>query len=343
MENRMPRMLIEAVVKNALKSIQEDPERGIRNLVDLAMQFSEGRFQKAFFSAAQTMLQNENSAYYRLARDTVAHTDINRLYTFGMNLGYNGCTLGAQRIRENEKGMRCHIPWAVILQMDEGRLADNGQEYHDVIGEGEALGIYVWMLFAMGHPESALPLAKSHTDSAFCIFCQAKDLTLAFLDEVSEWEHIMLVIRYEESAAKLCDALRHRGFLYSVWYPYGQKDVEAIINGDLFSSMQQVTPVFSVLLPERHCSIAIQNLVYQTIKRARGEQTYSTILWELQGDNSLIDTIISEDTCPVCFDKNGDLCTWDQRIDSEYHNLFQDTLAQILTSGYPKETGNPRT
>lgn len=81
-----------------LKSIKNDPERGARNLVDLAMQFSEGRFQKNFFSAAQTMLQNENSAYYGLIRDIATYTDETRLFTFGMNLGYNGCTVGVKRM-----------------------------------------------------------------------------------------------------------------------------------------------------------------------------------------------------------------------------------------------------
>jgi len=71
MEKSMARMLVETVVKKALKSIQDDPERGIRNLVDMGLQFSEGRFQKNFFTVAQTMLQNENSAYYSLVRNMV--------------------------------------------------------------------------------------------------------------------------------------------------------------------------------------------------------------------------------------------------------------------------------
>lgn len=103
MENSMSRFITGSVVKRTLKDIKDNPERSIRNLVDMALQFSGGRFQQDFFTTAQTMLQNENSAYYRLVRDIVSHADTDRLYTFGMNLGYNGCTAGAQRIRENKK------------------------------------------------------------------------------------------------------------------------------------------------------------------------------------------------------------------------------------------------
>lgn len=48
MENSVSRILIETTVRQTLKGIQEDPERSIRNLVDMALQFSEGRFQNRF-------------------------------------------------------------------------------------------------------------------------------------------------------------------------------------------------------------------------------------------------------------------------------------------------------
>lgn len=88
----------------------------------------------------------------------------------------------------------------------------------------------------------------------------------------------------------LCErALRKTGLLYSVWYQYGQKDTEFIINGDLFSSAQQLSPVFTALMPEPDCPQIIGTLVYQEVTRARGEQLYRTLLWELQYDNSLTD------------------------------------------------------
>ena len=75
MENSMSSLLVGTVVKKALRSIKEAPERCVRNLVDMALQFSAGRFQKRFFTAAQTMLQNENSGYYNLIRHSVVNAD----------------------------------------------------------------------------------------------------------------------------------------------------------------------------------------------------------------------------------------------------------------------------
>ena len=153
MENSMSRFITGSVVKRTLKDIKDNPERSIRNLVDMALQFSGGRFQQDFFTTAQTMLQNENSAYYRLVRDIVSHADTDRLYTFGMNLGYNGCTAGAQRIRENEKKLECNIPWTVAIQMDSEHFEEKEKQYQITIQAGEKLGIYVWMLFCMKQPQ----------------------------------------------------------------------------------------------------------------------------------------------------------------------------------------------
>ena len=89
MENSLSRILIETTVRQTLKGLQEDPKRSIRNLVDMALQFSEGRFQNRFFETAQTMLKNEGSAYYALVQDATSHIETEHLVTFGMNLGYN--------------------------------------------------------------------------------------------------------------------------------------------------------------------------------------------------------------------------------------------------------------
>lgn len=338
MENSMSRMMVEIVVRKALKSIKDDPERSIRNLVDMAFHFSsEHRFPNDFFSDAQTMLQNENSAYYAMIRDLVTYTNTDRLFTFGMNLGYNGCTEGAKRLRSHEERMNCNIPWTISVQINTEKCEEALEKYHALICEGENLGIYTWMLFALNKPQTALVLAKAHPDSAFCIFCEADDLTAAFLDKTAELYNVMLVIRFEENAAKLCATLRNDGLLYSVWHQYGSKDVEAITNGDLFSSTQKLSPLFTVLIPDEHCPEDVRHLAYLAVKQVRKDQVYRTLAWEFQGDNDLIDSIISGDTCSVYFDQNGNLCNRRKTLTSKKQNLFQRSLYDILTSSYPKE------
>lgn len=88
MENSISRILIETTVRQTLRGLKENPKRSTRNLVDMALHFSEGRFQNHFFQTAHTMLEHEESAYYALIEDAVSHIETEHLVTFGMNLGY---------------------------------------------------------------------------------------------------------------------------------------------------------------------------------------------------------------------------------------------------------------
>ena len=335
MENSISYILISSVVKRTLNDIKNNLERSIRNLIDMALQFSKGRFQQKFFSTVQTMLCNKNSAYYDLARDIVSYVDISRLYTFSMNLGYNSFTQGINLIRKNEKKLGCNIPWALAIQIDLQQF--NKKRYHKVIDMGEELGIYTCMLFCKGHTNRALNLAKEHKNSAFFIFCDTNDITPAFIEEAAEINNIMPVVRFDENTAHIYTPMRNTGIPFSVWYSYGQNDIETIINGDLFYSAQQLSPVFTALLPEPNCTDSMQRLAHQTVIKERNEQNYRTILFEMQGDMELIDEIISADSCPAYFDSNGFINDWSGPINCEHNNLFEGKLSDIFISAYPKK------
>ena len=49
MGESMTRILVKTMVRKTIRDIKDSPERSIRNLVDMALNFSEGRFQQDFF------------------------------------------------------------------------------------------------------------------------------------------------------------------------------------------------------------------------------------------------------------------------------------------------------
>ncbi len=340
LKKRIPLILIETTIQRALSTLKDSPERVIRNLIDMALHFSKGRFQKDFFTVAQSMLRNENSAYYELIRDVVTHVDTDKLQTFGINIGYNSCTLGAQRIRDNEKIMGCNIPWAMLAHIDTRQFEMNQQKYEDLIFEGENLGIYTWMFFISDQPEKTLPLVKKHPDSAFCLFCETKDVNAIFIEESKPLNNLMIVVRCDEHAAGVCAELRANQLLYSVWQRYGEHDVATIISGDLLRETQQLYPVFTVLLSEEECPTEVRQSVHSAVKQMRLDQSYRTIVWDLLGDNDLVDAIISEDACSIYFNKNGDLRAWDKKYEYGNYNLLQTKLTDILMDACPKTANN---
>ena len=335
MENTIQRILTGTIVKRTLNEIKRDPKRSIWNLVDMALQLSSGRFQQNFFSAAQQMLRNERSSYYDLVRNAVANTDTMRLYTFSMNLGYNGCTVGARRIRKNEKALGCNIPWTILLDIDPDRLEEREASYHRLMQDGEELGIYFWILFGNGNVQRLLSLAERHPDSAFVLLCCPEDMTAPFLERAGEINNLMLAVRYDGDAAPVYDSLRSRGLLYSVWYQYGQGDLDAIFSGELFDSTQQVSPIFTVLLRDQSCSEETQRLVHQNVECIRKEQRYRTVPWELYCDNCKVDAIISDEACFAFFNREGRLYDRSGLVREDVDGLFETGLKEILTAAFP--------
>jgi len=336
MENSISRILIETVVRKTLKDIKESPERSIRNLVDMALYFSVGSFQQNFFRIAQVMLKNENSPYYALLRNVISSADTERLVCFGMNLGYNSYTMGAKRIRENEQKLGFNISWTASFQIDGAQISDYLPEYHSAITDGEKLGIYSWMLFATSHLQALLPLIHDHPDSAFFLFCNPEDISASFLDSISDINNLMLVIRYEEMFEALYTYLCKSGFLYSAYYSYSEKDMELLTSGDLFYSIQQIHPIFTVLLAQPDCSEQVQRSVHQIVEQARNEQRYETFPVEFYFDNQIIDQIISDDTCFAGFNQHGALCDRTGKKKQENINLFKIGLSAAFQYAYPK-------
>ncbi len=339
MANSITRILIEAVVKNTLKEIEDSPERSIRRLVDMALNFSEGRFKNDFFGVAQRMLENENSPYYDLIRDIVTHVDHERILRFGMNVGFNSCTEGAKTIRANEKALGFNIPWAVFLHLDQQILLEKPEQYDRLFSQGEALGIYIWILFEDGPLAEILPLMKEHGDSAFIVVCEPESISEDFLDSAAQILNIMPIVRYEEEQTAAFGLMRKRGYLYAAYQVYGDQDAETIANGDLFYSAEQVHAVLTALLPSQDSSAETRKQAAAYVERARNEQLFGTIPWEAWYDSCRVDAIISGDACFADFDAEGNLCGSQHEQDPKEAalNVFQNDLAQILKSAFPKE------
>ncbi len=358
MKQDTSRLIIENIVKNALKEIKDSPGRGLRNLVDMALHFSEGRFQRNFFDTAQRMLENDHSAYYDLIEDLVMHADMDRLLTFGMNLGYNSCTIGAKKIREIEAACGYNIPWTIAMELDLEMINRSDEEddqayyaqYDRILQQGEELGVYTWMIFCHGNLLRMLPLIEAHADSAFILFCEPDDITRDFLDEIVTVKNLILSVHYTEMGARedcmyaaeygveepLCSEpemlfsqLRKAGILYTCHFLYTDANAPEILDDSLFYMMELYNPAFAVLIPKKECSADTRRMVSDYVEKVRNEQNHRLVVWELEADNRRVDGIISDDACGVFFDAEGQL--WG----TEY-NIYQTPLQNILKMTFPK-------
>lgn len=189
----LTRLLIENTVDRALRDMERDAHRSLRNLVDLALTFSKGTFERHFLTLCRSMLENETSPYYQLLDRALRTCDRQTLKTFGINVGYEACSKGARRIREIEAAQGFNVPWALTIQA--GSQGLSRLYLQRLVTEGTELGIRVFLLQDFQLEQDVLEqLLREHPTCAFVVFttgARGADWNLAnlagFPTSCSQW------------------------------------------------------------------------------------------------------------------------------------------------------------
>lgn len=333
------RILIEATVRRTLNRLHESPERETRNLVDMGLNFSRGRFQKKILTTAQQMLQNTKSAYYALIKRAVSNVDQERLLTFGMNLGYDSYTKGAKTIREIEAERHFNIPWALNLVINEKKLLTEPDFYPALLEQGEALGIYTYLLSAK-KVSPLIPLLNSQPNCAFLLFLHGQQITNSLLKELEPIKNIMICVYADEDMPAACQKLREAKYLYAVYNQYVPKETKQILNGEWLEKVITCQPLFAFLLADSSCNEQTQKEIYSYILSVRDGQQYPLLFMDLKQDMLMIDQVISDDICLAGFDESGNLRTLKGLTQEKKHNIFYNRLEDILRDVMAKTTSS---
>lgn len=333
MQTDLNKILIEGMLKKAVSDSYISPERTIRNLIDLAVNFSKGRFQKNFLCNIQEMLQNPESKYYQLFMDIVSGVDMDLLIKFGMNLGYNGCTKGADLIREIEKQEGFNVPWSLVLDINPEKLELEPDLYPAILRQGVSLGIYTYFLgIRTGNPEKLIPVFEAQPECAFLVFLNGHQITEKFLESVKESKNVMISVYNDNEAAEACAKLREHHLLHAVQQRYTEKDREEILSGKWIESVLPLHPQCALLVPDTVCGEEIRREVDQYVTDTRKKQKYPILVMETVSDVWKIDNIISEDAYVVGFECDGNVCTYNGIREEKTYNIFENSLKDILSS-----------
>ena len=336
MTAKTSRIIIKTFITTALKDADEAPERCTRNLVDMALHFSKGRFQQEFFEISRKMLNNDNSPYYPLIEDTLRHMDKEKLIEFGMNLGYNGCTMGAHIVRKIKRTENLNVPWLLFLNIDSS-CDDLISRYQTVFDQGKELGIYVYFLYTDKDPEKLLPLIKNNPDCAMILLCNSASVTEDFAEAAEALNNMLIGVAYDDHTDAACLVLRDHRLLYSIYRMYSDKDSEEILSGSYARFAEEMHCPFVAVLADPDCNAETKANVYKAVVGARVAQKYRTIPLDLFYDTERVGNIISPPSSVIGFKPDGTIYNVNKDGIPLNHNIFQESLRDILKESFSIE------
>jgi len=334
---------VKLAIEKGINDIQENQPRGLRNLVDLGEMFASGRFQKEFFAIAQQELSNEDSPYYRLIERILKNTDAKHLMSFGMNLGYNCWTSGADQIRMREAEEGFNIPWCLFLNMGTTDEFLDPKTIADLITQGRELGIYCYMItLDEDYPQvnELLCLLSAESDCAFIVFIRPHTVSHQMTAQLKNVPNLWILLdldsecfdQVKEASACLLSA----GILCGGYSQYTELDSSAIMQLKTADKLDLAFVIF--VDTKKHHPLSADN-VSNILLEMRKNLNYPVLPIDLYYDAARIDCNISSESCLTAVLADGTVRMSDEQ--SDYFktdlNIHHVRLKECLKMGVPKQ------
>lgn len=292
------RALIDTIVARAIAEMDADPKRSVRKLCDLGRQFSRGRFQNQIFAIFQDLLRNDDSPYYQAIDFLLRNNDPKTLRQFGINIGYNSFTSGAQILRKKQKELSFAIPWIVKLRLDSRVPGTYGPDFlASLIETGKKYGIYSYQLRSLDHHEqmdSYLSVIREHEECDFLWFLSESPLLPEQQKKLSDCRNLMVSLPiHAPSTPQLVRNLQHQKTLFGMHLVYQNADVasDALSFDHLYSKMAE--SVFFFLVADDSCSEDAIQATADVVQQYRFVPKQPFFPIEAQEDSRKIEQIIT--------------------------------------------------
>jgi len=326
---------IRNVVSKGIRDIRRDPNRSIRRLVDLGIQFGRGRYQHTFFTDAQSALKKKQSAYYDLVTSLIRNVEPKTLETLGFNVGYMSWTQGAKTIRAYEKERGVNVPWTILL--DFNRPTDSPIDLNQLVNEGEKLGITAYFLFVGKQTtdlDTLLSAAEAHGSSAFFLFSVDEETNEILARSDALFSNTLLVPRGSQTVLPAAGALlSEKKRMFGLNCEYNEVNAAAYLSDAFLQSVVREGYPFLFLLPAPGCEPAVRAYVYDQIVEIRSRGRYPLFPVELINDVQQVDHIISNESCMLVLSSDGSL-VYPANTGTERFGIL--SLATLIEQAMPR-------
>ncbi|MCR5041410.1 MAG: radical SAM protein [Clostridia bacterium] len=270
-KNKAIRAAANAFIDRTVDSLANDPEGGIRRLVDKAGKLNSlGLYPPKYLDAIRNAAADPDNVYMRMAERWVREVDPEVLKQLLRSLGVEAGYFGTKTARRNREVLKCNIPWLILLDPTSAcnlkckgcwaaeygyRQSLSIEEMRSVINQGRELGVHVYM-YTGGEPlirkKDIITLCREFRDCAFLSFTNATLIDDAFCAEMKDVGNLVLALSiegsqksndsrrgegaYEATRNAMLLLKKHRLF-YGVSVCYTRENLESVTNDDFLDML----------------------------------------------------------------------------------------------------------
>ncbi len=333
--------IIKTAVENGVRYIQDNPKRGVRNLLDLGEYFAEGRFQKYFFELAHEILNNEDSYYYNIIENMVRTTNHKTIRDYGINIGFNSLTYGANIIRKNEEKYGCSIPWVIIFDFETTfKVHLLEKEISKLILDSKKFGIYSYMILLDKNVEmldEVIGVIENNKDCAFMIFVHPEIINEDISKKLGIFTNLCINILIEtntnnisEFVVKKAMLLKKQKCFYGAYMNYDETNFWNVINNAAQNTNSMATN-FAILIKSPICMQDSAQRAYDYIYKSRVKINTPVCLMDFYGDIDKINGIISNRSCLLVIDSIGQVNFSSPNGKKTKYNIIDSSIEKILS------------
>lgn len=294
--NDMSRSLADFAVGKALSDMQKNPQRSLRNLVDMGLLLTGTPAARSFLTGVQSIIKNPNSPYYVALENILGTADTATLKTVGMHIGYDGLAKGAKKLRAYSEAAGIPVPW--VLHMDLKEEMDRREicRIDIAIEKARQLGIHVFMLRVPGSipPELWDTLAK-YGDCAYLLQLATNDRSALAAPEGMR-NHIACILNAGRSDFEAAaDDFRKAHLLTFAYDTYDGASLGRQLSSPYLQRLADACCAVLNLMPAPECPPAVRQAANAAIIRCRTAPTHPIILLDYETDIAAVSQLATGD------------------------------------------------
>ena len=295
--HKMMRTAVGMLIDKAIRDIQSDPKRSIRNLADMGDNFSKTSAQKQFFKTAQEVLKKPDNPYNKLVLNMSRNVWPDTVRTVSLDVGYTGLNYGAEILRGKEAAAGKNIPW--LLRFDcsvDGENTLSFREMDKILADSVSLGIYTCIIQLGGCGEKmgqVLKLCKSHRECCFFVAVKPTAALSPFREQMIKTPNLILSADMtgdgkEGTEEQILRNLHEWKCFYGFHAYYNQENVDDLTGDGFTQRMIDLGCLFGCYVNSDLKDQQLEDQVYRHVCSHRGKAGEPLFVFDFNRDEQYI-------------------------------------------------------